>query len=127
MNSSIILEALERLGPERVERGLRAFREADHSFYGCFLALCYGPYGELARLMGNGSNFIALSAALGLDRKQRQAIIDAFDGDRILDPETRTYRCTGPEEGFEELCEFFLEEKRNAAMVIEEPEMACVA
>lgn len=120
MDSQMILEALERLGPEKVERGLAAFRQPQHNWQECFLALCYGPPGALAKqatCVSIGPTFDDLCRELGLTRPQVQAMVAAFDGSQRDEGIKWSY--TGPEEGFEELVEGFLEAHRNAHAPVE--------
>lgn len=76
----LIQTALEKLGPERLKRGLAAF---DHpyntgSFRDCFLALTYGEAGALLAdaYQANARRFHEL---LGLTHPQMRAVIHAFD------------------------------------------------
>lgn len=65
MNKALITAALEKLGPERVERGLGATR---HDWFGCFLGLACGGHGSLDGQFHRG-----------LSEREVDAVAHAFD------------------------------------------------
>ncbi|HWP38976.1 MAG TPA: hypothetical protein VNL18_15625 [Gemmatimonadales bacterium] len=82
----LVTSAFQKLGPERVEQGLRA--SGTLGWYDCFLACAYGGYGELfqdslsiAQHPEPGSRDMQLACALafGLSDAETWAVVAAFD------------------------------------------------
>jgi hypothetical protein len=83
MHTHTVRAALQRLGPEKVKRGMVAFkRPTPGRFHSCFVARCYGRPGALVKA-GQSDN-AGFSVHLGLTPTQMWELVDAYD-----QPETR--------------------------------------
>ena len=80
LDKALCTSAFEKLGYDRVLRGHVAI---DHSpagdWRGCFLAMCFGIYGALARLTDTVGQEYGVAKALSLTNEEVWAVVEGFD------------------------------------------------
>jgi hypothetical protein len=106
IDKAAITQVFEALGPERVARGLTDARR--HTWTDCFVALAYGPRGELERAIADSTRGLArllrppkavlVAKLLNVPPGALIALVDAFDHNTVE---------------FRQLAEEWLEENRT--------------
>lgn len=82
IDKALVTSALFKLGADRVMRGHVALGHGTGGdWHNCFLAMCYGPYGALNRVISAewSDPIFDIADLLGLTSHEVHAVTDAFD------------------------------------------------
>lgn len=86
LDKATVTRALEKLGADRVMRGHVALEHGTGGNWGgCFLALCYGAFGQLQKIVlraAPGYEDYDVASVLGLTTAETWAVVSAFDHNR---------------------------------------------